>query len=458
MFISKYIRQDRHRYKKVIVVCFPLIIGMSATTVMEFTDRIFLSNYSIEAISAATPAGISAYLFMAFLGGIGSYCGVFIAQYFGSGQPQKIGSILWQGIYLCLFSWFGLFIAAEYLSTPLFAFIGHDVAVQELEAIYFRILCHGAVFHIAAQVFFAFFSGRGLTRPIMFISIIGMLVNIPLDYALIFGVGPIPELGIAGAGIATVASTILTVVLAGFLVFRGRNIENFQLFSDVRFKPRLFLRLLKFGVPGAMQFSLDILAFTIFILLVGRIGTIELAATNIVLSINAFAFMPSMGCSQGISMLVGQELGRKNPKEAGKMAFSAIYLLMGYILLIDLVFIFIPEPLINLFIPADGAADYQQVIETSQILMKIVACYLFTDALYMAFTGVLKGAGDTRFIMYSVAVCSTFCFILPLLIGVEMMGMGIYYAWACVLFFIVSLFGVSAYRYRQGKWRSMLVI
>lgn len=451
--------RKHQRYREVFAVCFPLAVGLSATTVMEFTDRVFLANYSLEAISAATPAGISAFLFMAFFGGIGSYCGVFIAQYIGAAQPKRIGSVLWQGIYFSFFSWVIFLLIASFLTKPLFALVGHAPEVRILEEIYFRILCQGALFYVASQVLSAFFSGRGLTRPVMTVNIVAMLVNIPLDYALIFGFGPFAEMGIAGAGIATILSTGISVFILIILVFTKKHNQRFGVISQRGFEYTLLKRLLRFGVPGSMQFSLDILAFTIFILLVGRIGTVELAATNIVLSINAIAFMPSMGASLGVSMLVGQALGSNQPQRAAHSTWSAIHLLMGYIFAIDMIFIFAPETIIRLFIPAgETTAAYGQVIDTGVILMRIVACYLFFDALYMIFSGVLKGAGDTRFIMWSVGIISLCCFILPLFIGIEVLGKGVYYSWGCVLFFIASLFGVSSYRYARGRWRDMLVI
>ena len=459
MIFSTRSWHTKQQYRRVLTVCLPLVIGMSATTVMEFTDRVFLSNYSIEAISAATPAGISAYLFMAFLGGIGGYCGVFIAQYYGSGQFERIGSVVWQGIYFCLVSALLLLIISHFLTVPLFRLVGHTPEVRKLEEIYFAILCKGAVFHVAVQTLGAFFSGRGITRPVMTVSIIATLINIPLDYLLIFGIGIFPEMGIKGAAIATVISTALSMMMLVFLVFRKTHDVRFHLFTHRRFDPALFLRLLRFGIPGSMQFSLDILAFTIFILLVGRIGTVELAATNIVLSINAIAFMPSMGVSQGISVMVGRSLGSLRAERARHETWSAIHLLLLYILAVDLLFIFAPEITLALFIPGDSdAALYEPVMATAVNLMRIIACYLLFDALYMIFSGVLRGAGDTRFIMWSVGLASLFCFLLPLFIGIEMYNMGVYFSWGCVLFFIISLFLLSSFRYRSGKWSSMLVI
>jgi MATE family multidrug resistance protein len=425
---------------------------------MEFTDRVFLANYSIAAISAATPAGISAFFFMAFLGGIGSYCGVFIAQYHGSGQPKMIGSVLWQGIYFCLLSGLLMVFISMTLTEPFFSLVGHAPEVRQLEEVYFRILSQGTIFHIGVQTLSAFFIGLGRTKPVMTVNIIAMAVNIPLDYCLINGIGPLPELGIAGAGIATIFSLAISTLLLIRLIFSRSHIHHYGLYRNRRFDPALFKRLLRFGLPGTMQFSLDIFAFTVFILLVGRIGTMELAATNIVIAINSIAFMPSMGASQGVSVMVGQALGRGKSAQAGYATWSAIHLLMLYILCIDLLFIFLPELPLQLFVPAEPSAEYAEVSDTSLLLLRIVACYLFFDSLYMLFSGVLRGAGDTRFLMWSAALISALCFLAPLFVGIELLGFGVFYSWSCVLFFVFTLFCTVAYRYRQGKWRKMLVI
>jgi MATE family multidrug resistance protein len=208
-----------------------------------------------------------------------------------------------------------------------------------------------------------------------------------------------------------------------------------------------------------MQFCLDVFAFTFFVFMVGRIGTLELAATSIVLSISSIAFMPAMGFSQGISTLVGQALGRKRPDEARYATFSAIHLLLFYTLLVDMLFIFAPEKVLSLFmIHSQAAGDAAAIMEMGHRLLHIVAVYLFLDALYLSFVGVLKGAGDTRFVMWSIGVAGLCFMIGPLYVGIHLLQKGIVYAWMCVLTFITSLFLLSFYRYRQGKWEHMRVM
>jgi len=460
-FMHTFLRQwkRRYNYREVLRVCLPLVLGMSATTVMEFTDRAFLSNYSIAAISAAVPAGITSFLFIAFFGGVGSYVGVFIAQYHGRGANDRIGRVLWQGIYFTLFSGLVFWLLAIFATKPIFALAGHETAVRELEEIYFSILCKGAILQVAANTLGTFFTGRGITRPVMLITFAAVLLNIPLNYALIYGRWGLPEMGITGAGIATVLAWGINALILAVLIFLNRKNKRYGIFTGYRFDSALTMRLLRYGIPGSLQFTLDILAFTLFILLVGRIGTLELAATNIVLSINAVAFMPSMGVSHGVSILVGQALGKGKPGLAKRAVWSAIHLLVLYILMIDLLFIFFPEQVLTPFI--HGGRDSESVVAimtTGAALLKIISVYLLLDALYMVFSGVLKGAGDTRFIMVSVGVSSLVCLVLPVYFGITRFGMGVTGAWSCVLLFVVTLFLLSAGRYLTGKWQHMLVI
>ena len=449
----------RYPYQEVLGICLPLVLSMSATTVMEFTDRAFLSNYSVTAISAAVPASITSYLFIAFFSGIGGYAGVFIAQYYGRGAMDKIGRVFWQSIWFAVFSGVICWLIAMFATGLIFQLAGHPPAVRRLEEIYFSILCKGAILNIAVTSFATFFTGRGITRPVMVITILSVVINIPFDYALIFGRLGLPEMGIAGAGIATVSCWGLNVLLLAVLIFTRRNDKHFGICSNIAFDLDIVKKLLRFGIPASMQFTLDIFAFTLFILLVGRIGTMELAATNIVLSINAVAFMPSMGVSQGISVMVGQALGRGKPTAAKRAVWGSIHLLFLYILTVDLLYLFFPEVVLRPFLhPGVGSGSTTALIETATSLLRIISAYLFLDAAYMVFSGALKGAGDTRFLMWSMGLSAVVSLVLPVYLGITIFNMTVIGAWLCILLFIVSLFLLSSGRYATGKWQKMLVI
>ena len=445
-------------YRQVLKVSLPLVISMSSTMIMEFTDRVFLANYSLDAIAAALPAGIASFLFISFFLGTAQYLNVFVAQYVGSGRPQRVGAVLWQGIYFSLVSGAAL-AGLSFLAEPLFQFGGHPIEVQVLEVVYFKVLCLGSGILIVGTALSCFFSGRGRTRLVMIISMLGTLFNIPLDYALINGIWIFPEWGILGAGIATVMSWSLVTLIFAVLVFTKKNERVFKVLTHRAVEADLFGRLMRYGIPSAIQFSLDIFAFTFFIFMVGRIGKVQLAATNMVFSINSLAFMPMMGFSLGTSTLVGQALGRNRVNDAVAATKATIHIVLGYIFLLFILFLFLPQPMLELFRPRHLAPEnFAPIIEMGIILLRFVAAYIFFDALYMVFIGVLKGAGDTRFIMCSIGVLSLVIMILPIYIGVEVFGAGLYYAWSCTISFVFCLFVVSFWRYLQGRWKNVRVI
>jgi MATE family multidrug resistance protein len=445
-------------YRKVLRVSMPLVISMSSTMIMEFTDRVFLANYSLDAIAAALPAGITAFLFISFFMGTAQYLNVFVAQYSGSGRPRRVGAALWQGIYFSVFA--GVALAGlSFVAEPLFQLGGHPIEVQVLEAVYFKVLCLGSGILIVGTALSCFFSGRGRTRLVMIITMIGTLFNIPLDFALINGIWIFPEWGILGAAIATVLSWSLVTLIFMFLVFTRENDRAFNVLTRRALERDLFGRLMRYGIPSAIQFSLDIFAFTFFIFMVGRIGKIQLAATNIVFSINSLAFMPMMGFSLGTSTLVGQALGRNRVDDAVAAAKATIHIVLGYIFILLILFLFFAQPLLELFRPRHLAPEnFAPIISIGIILLRFVAAYIFFDALYMVCIGVLKGAGDTRFIMLSIGALSLVIMILPVYIGVEVFGAGLYYAWSCATGFVFFLFATSYWRYRQGRWKSVRVI
>lgn len=266
-------------------------------------------------------------------------------------------------------------------------------------------------------------------------------------------------MGIKGAGIATVAAWAVNVSLLCALIFTVKNNHRFGIFSNMRFDRDIFVRLMRFGIPASIQFTLDILAFTLFILLIGRIGNNELAATNIVIAINAMAFMPSMGVSQGVSVLVGQALGNRQPLLAAEYVRSSSVLLIGYILVIDILFLLAPDVVLAPFmVSSHNAAAQAAILDHGRTLLTIVAAYLFFDALYMVFSGALRGAGDTRFMMLATGVVAPLCLVLPVYLGIKYFQMGVVAAWIWVLVFITVLFLLATWRYLRGFWKDMLVI
>jgi len=449
---------QKNGYKDVLTISLPLVASMGSLTLMQFTDRMFLANYSADAIAAALPAGIASFTAVAFFMGVANYINAFIAQYMGARDFNRIGASVWQGIYFSLMA-ACLLALLYFVSGSLFDLIGHSPHIQRLEVSYFNILTLGAGLVVLASAMACFYTGRGLSKTVMVVHAIGAAVNIPLDYCLINGVGFFPELGIVGAALATVTASATIVGILSVLIFSPANRSRYDTWKGRAFDKELFGRLMHYGLPSGIQFFLEIFGITFFVQMVGRLGDLELAASNIVLSIETLSFLPMVGFHIGTATLVGQAIGRGRPEHGMYATTSALHITMAYMMVVAVFFIVTPKPLLNLFKAHHlTAAQYAEIMDLGVILMRFVAVFCFFDALNLIFSGAIKGAGDTRFIMWTIGALSLGVMITPMYVAVEVLRAGLYTIWALATFYICALGIAFMMRYRQGKWKSMRII
>jgi len=459
-FIQRIVENWRRPsgYREVFRISLPLIISMSSYTIMLFTDRLFLGRYSLDTLAAAVPAGSLAFMFMCFFMGVVEFTNTFVAQYVGAHLPQRVGSALWQGIYFAMAAGI-LLVGLSFFGENLFRLAGHTPRVQELETVYFRILMLGAGFSLLQNAMSCFFSGRGLTVTIMVVNVICVALNVPLTYMLINGRGGFPEMGMAGSAVATVTSSAVMVLLYIGVVFREQNDRVYGVRRMWVFDRVLFGRLLKFGTPAGIQFFVDIFGFTIFLLMVGRLGRDALAATNIACSINLLAFMPMVGFSIAVSTLVGQAIGRGRPEDGMVATRSALHLTCAYMWALAALFILAPEWLINIFhSPGKDAGEFATVRGLTVGVLRFVAFYSIFDTLNVIYSGTLRGAGDTKFIGWTIACLSLSLIVLPVTVGVVYFHAGLYTVWGFLSAYVCVLALVFRWRYRQGRWKRMRVI
>lgn len=445
-------------FRDVLVISLPLVVSMGAHTVMLFTDRLFLGRYSVDAIAAATPAGLLAFTFSCFFMGIVGFANTIVAQSVGAGLRGQVGKAVWQAIYFALVA--GAVLAAlSFSGGSIFRMAGHSGTICAQETDYFRILMLGSVFALLHDALACFYSGRGLTRPIMFINLAGVFVNIPLDYMLIYGAGAFPEMGVKGAAIATVFGHVLMLALFVLMVFSRENRRVYDLLQQWRFDLKIFFKLFRYGAPAGIQFFVDVFAFTFFLMIVGRIGRDELAATNIAFAINSLAFMPMIGFSIAVSSLVGQAIGRGRPEEAVVATNSSLFITMAYMWVVAVLFVLFPEALCGIFRsnPDNPAAD-SNVQSMAAILLRFVALYSIVDGLNVIYSGALKGAGDTAFIGWTILVLSISLVIAPISLAVFVFHAGVYAAWSFATLYVCALAAAFWWRFRQGKWKTISLI
>jgi MATE family multidrug resistance protein len=337
---------------------------------------------------------------------------------------------------------------------------GHEASLREYEAVYFRILCIGAMPVLLAATLSCFFTGRGKTWTVMWVNIAATVVNIVLDYCLIFGHWFFPRWGVAGAAIATVASSVFSCVVYLLLFFGRRHRKRYFTASGWRFDRKLFLRLMRYGLPSGAQFMLDILGFALFVTFIGRISAICLAANSMVFQINSLAFMPMIGFSTAVSVLVGRALGEGKPAIAQRSTWSASAITLFYMTAIAAGYWFFPGIFMQPFAAQADPAEFEAIKGTVETLLCFVAIYSVFDTGNLIFSAALKGAGDTRFVMVVSVVLNWFIMVVPTYIAVTFQkGMaGFYTAWTALTVYVIVLAILFLMRFLQGKWKNMRVI
>lgn len=393
-------------YKELWKIAYPLIITNATHTVMQFIDRKFLAMKATDDVAAALPAGILSFTMFTFFMVTTGFTAAIVSQNYGRKNYRSCARVPWCGFYFALFSglfcslvltWVGLFIIRMGQHSP-------SVMFGEME--YFRMVMPSGGFIFISTAFCAFFSGRGKTWTVAIVHFIASSCNIILDYMLIFGKWGAPEMGIAGAGLATTIACVIGAVIA-FSYFIFQDQEQYPTRKKWYYNHTDMRRLISFGVPSGVQIFFSVSAFAVIVFLIGRIGSIELAATTIALSINMITFMPLLGISEATGILAGKYIGADKCEISEKVAYRSWKLSTAYMVFMGVFYLLFPDLLLQFFAPeGDGATEFQEVIRIGRIILICAAIYNIFNVLRFVFMGALRGAGDTRVPMWIMILCS----------------------------------------------------
>ena len=437
-------------------VAYPLIISTASNTVMQFINRVFLSRYSADSLAACVPAGILSFTLICFFMGTTSYTNAFVSQYHGKGKTASVSVAVWQGVWLGLIS--GLILL---LLTPAGLYLidssGHPAAVKVLEKQYFTILNAGGVLVTVNTALSAFFTGRGRTKVTMSANMAGNAVCVLLSWLLIFGCGPIPELGIRGAAFAAVTGQACVMLIYLAIIFSAENRKAYRTARLVGLHKGLFKRLIRFGAPNGVGFFLDIASYGVFIFMVGNMDKYSLAASNIIASINMIAFMPVIGLGMANLTLVGRYIGQKRPEISIKVTRNAVKAALAYVLAIGFLFFAFPGFFVNIFGRPDSA-EFAPILAASRPVMKLLAFFILFDAMGIIFVDALRGAGDTRFQMIAGSALAWLLFVPGIYYLVNISHSGLMAVWGWALVYVMLLAAVFGLRFNAGRWRAINIL
>lgn len=455
--MKKYFTIEKSKLKTIWKIAWPLIIANSFWNLQLTIDRIFLGNFSTESLGAAMAVMGVFWVPMALLQQTSSYVTTFVAQYFGAKQEEKIGESFWQAIYISIIGGV-LFLVLNYFSGSFFALVGHSDRLQTLEVDYFNALGFTALPTALVAAISGFFTGLGDSKKVIGINFVGLIFNIVLDYILIFGNFGFDSYGISGAGYATAIATYFAALYGIIVLIKSKSIKKYALKSAWAWNKNLMSKFLKYGLPSGFQWALEGMAFTVFLIIMGRLkdGEAALSSSSIAVTVMMLAVLPSMGIAQAVLTIVGQKIGEKKPHEAVEYTWGGVKLSFIYILLVAMTFWLIPDFYLSWFRNDSNQLLWEQVSLLAPKLLAIVGVFTIFDSVYFNLSFALKGAGDTKFVSIVALIVPWPLMVLPAYLFMDMPNAAVL-SWQFTILYVFILTTILLFRFKSGKWMSMSI-
>ena len=372
----------------------PVVLAEMGWFAMSIVDTVMVGPLGPAAIGAVGTGSILFMTLMVFGLGILLALDTFVAQSFGAGRVDECHRWLFAGMQLALLLSVLLMVVAVVGVAWLPAFGFHPDVLRELGP-YTRNLVWSAPPLLAYVVFRRYLQAMNLVRPVMIALVAANLMNVFVNWVLIFGNLGMPALGVVGAAYATVASrVVLAVSLFGVIVYRERDTPSGLHDVPIRWEGDRVLRLFRLGWPAALQVTLEVGVFAAASALAGRISPLASAANQVVMNIAGFIFMIPFGLGSAAAVRVGQAVGRRDAGGVRRAGWAALGLASTVMLGSAVMFFVMPATLIRIY------SSDPSVIEVGIVLLFICSVFQLFDGLQTVATGALRGLGDTRTAMF----------------------------------------------------------
>jgi multidrug resistance protein, MATE family len=380
----------KEHFSATISIALPVMISQLGQVSVGVADSMMVGRLGALPLASASLANSIFFVIMMF--GLGISMGitplVSIAE--GKGKAKRISTLFGHSLWINIATAIALTGVVLGLSSGIH-FLGQPEEVVELAIPYLLVITASLFPFMIFQTFKQFAEGLSQTKQAMYITIFCNLINVFLNWVLIWGMFGAPELGLMGAGWATLISRILMPVLMGYYILRSRRYSIYSLSLKLKkISLPIISRILNIGIPTGFQFIFEVSAFSAAAIMMGWIGVNALAGHQIALNLASISYMMATGLSTAGMIRVSNMVGRGNQKgmrEAGMVVFG---LVLGFMFLAAMSFVFLRTFLPTLYI------DDPEVIATAASLLIVAALFQLSDGVQVAALGVLRGLEDVR--------------------------------------------------------------
>ncbi len=376
-----------------------MIMGMLGHTFVQLADNIMVGQLGTAELAAVSLG--NSFVFIAMSLGIGFSTAItpLVAEADGAGNQADGKSALKHGLILCTVLGLALF-GIILLAKPLMYLMEQPPEVVELAIPYLDLVAFSLVPLIIFQAFKQFSEGLSQTKYPMYATILANVVNIVLNYLLIFGSFGFPEMGIVGAAIGTLASRFIMVAHLWYLLKRREKFRFYVTgFNFRKIERRVMDKIISLGFPSALQMFFEVAIFTSAIWLSGVLGKNAQAANQIALNLSSMTFMFGMGLGVAAMIRVGIQKGLRNFKELRRIAKSIFLLTFLLEIVFAALFLLGRHWFPSLYLDVDDVsnmADNTEVITLAGELLLVAAFFQISDGIQVVVLGALRGLQDVK--------------------------------------------------------------
>ncbi|MFK8041690.1 MATE family efflux transporter [Congregibacter sp.] len=440
----------RSTLNRLFLLALPMVVSQGALALMSFADRFFLSRISPVHVAASLGGGVSFWVCLCFFNGIAAYGNAMVAQYFGRRDMRSCPRVVTQGIILCVLA-MPLLLLMAWPMLSMFEWMGHAPELVALEKPYFLTFIMGSFFFLIKTVLASYFSGVARPRVVMIADLIGVFLNIPLSYVLIFGRFGLPEMGIIGAALGTVIACILSIAIYLLFYFNPIHARRFHIRKSFIYSPGIMRRYLRLGLPSGFEVLIGMGTFNVFLLLFQSYGVAEGAAMAIVFNWDMLSFVPLMGLNIALMSMVGRTVGAGDMSKTNEVIASGFVIAVTYSGLMGLMFVIWREPLLEIF--ATPGQDFSPILAVGAPMMIGLATYAVADALILVCSGVLRGAGDTRWLLIASVIVHVLTLIVQVFV-IVVWELGPLVSWWVFVSMLITNALLYLWRVLGTRWRN----
>lgn len=447
-------KQTKKIYKDirfVLYLAIPVILENILQTLLGTTDTLFASKLSPNAIAGIGATNLIMNIYIAFFTFIGVGASVLISRYIGANNQTKANVVVKQSLLLTIIISVFLGFISLIFSKQILTLLGLNSEVLKYALPYFKAVSIPSIFLCLTLVLGSCLRGSGDTKKPMLAGIISNILNIILNYVLIFGIFNFHGLGILGSGLATTFSRIVSSLILLRYFFSDSTLLNLKFNDNWHLNKSVLLSIIKIGGPAGIEKFVMRIGQLIYGFIIISLGTYSYTAHNIAGTIESYSYLPAMGFAVVASTMVGQNLGKNDINAAKRYVIISNVLSTIFMVCIGIIFYILAPFLANIF------TNNNQIQSLVISVIRIVAIFQPFLSLTFVISSALQGAGDTKFPMYLTLLG---IWIIRVLLGYILaiychMGLiGIWIAYSCDITFR----GISLLiRFLKGRWTNISI-